>query len=89
LTQARERARAILEPKKDLMLRLAKVLMARETIEGSELKAWVDGDEPVPEPDEEPRAEEATRRLEPPEAAADGEAGGDGARATEEIHRPT
>lgn len=89
LTQARERARSILEPKKDLMLRLAKVLMARETIEGRELKEWVDGEEPIPEPGEEPRAEETTRRLEPSEAEGDGEAVGDGAREPEEIHRPT
>jgi len=87
LNEAGDRARDILKGQKDLLDRLAELLMERETIEAEQLKRWVDGSEPIPEPDDEQAertaAEAETERLEPEEA----EASGDGGRETEEIRR--
>jgi cell division protease FtsH len=82
INEAYERARAILEDNKDLLQRLAKLLMVREVMEGKELKAYVDGDKPIPDPDDERRklqkehqaredkARQEERRRERPERAA-------------------
>ena len=53
LKEEYERARGILEKQKDLLSRLSKLLMVRETLEGGELKAYVDGSTAIPNPDEE------------------------------------
>ena len=53
LKEEYERARGILEKQKDLLSRLSKLLMVRETLEGSELKAYVDGSTAIPDPGEE------------------------------------
>jgi cell division protease FtsH len=47
------RARKILEEKKDLLSRLSQLLMVRETLEGDELKGYVDGSLPIPDLEEE------------------------------------
>jgi cell division protease FtsH len=44
LDEAHDRAALILDEKKDLLLRLAKVLMERETLEGEELRRMVEGE---------------------------------------------
>jgi cell division protease FtsH len=48
-----ERARGILETKKDLLARLSQLLMVRETLEGEELTAYVNGSRRIPDLDEE------------------------------------
>ncbi|MGH2545748.1 MAG: ATP-dependent zinc metalloprotease FtsH [Actinomycetota bacterium] len=53
LKEEYQRARGILEKQKDLLSRLSKLLMVRETLEGGELKAYVDGSMLIPDPDEE------------------------------------
>jgi len=53
LKEEYQRARGILEKQKDLLSRLSKLLMVRETLEGGELKAYVDGSKLIPDPDEE------------------------------------
>ncbi|HEX7463497.1 MAG TPA: ATP-dependent zinc metalloprotease FtsH [Actinomycetota bacterium] len=52
ITRAHERARQVLEGKRELLDRLSNVLMAIEVIEGMDLKAYVDGATPIPTPDE-------------------------------------
>jgi len=52
MNEAEDRATAVLRNRKDLLERLATILMERETLEGAELKRWVDGEEPIPEPGE-------------------------------------
>jgi cell division protease FtsH len=54
VNEAHDRARTILTEKRDLMERLSKLLMAREVIEGAELRDYVDGAKPIPDPDQEP-----------------------------------
>jgi cell division protease FtsH len=59
------RARDIINERKDLLGGLSKLLMVRETLEGEELKAYVDGTKPIPDLDEERErmeAEEASER---------------------------
>ena len=53
LREEYDRARGILEKQKDLLSRLSKLLMVRETLEGGELKAYVDGSTMIPDPEEE------------------------------------
>ena len=50
--QARERAMAILKGDRELLDHLSEVLIAREVIEGDDLKRFVDGDEPIPTEEE-------------------------------------
>jgi cell division protease FtsH len=87
--QARQRASTVLEDRKELLDRLAELLMVREVLEGQELKEFVEGDREIPSIDEERRrldaeaaeqdrkAEEARKaemaRTPPPAAAPAGE----------------
>jgi cell division protease FtsH len=48
VNHAHDRAQTILDGKKDLLTQLARLLMVREVMEGKELKAYVDGTEPIP-----------------------------------------
>jgi len=50
--EAHDRARTILEGAGDLLPRLSKVLMAKEVIEGKELKAYLERTEPIPSDEE-------------------------------------
>ncbi|MFN2589227.1 MAG: ATP-dependent zinc metalloprotease FtsH [Actinomycetota bacterium] len=52
LNEAHERARIILTKDRRLLDRLTKVLIEREVIEGKELKAYLDGETPIPTQDE-------------------------------------
>jgi cell division protease FtsH len=48
VNEAHDRAREILTKDRDLLDRLAKVLMEREVLDGKELKEYLDGDVPIP-----------------------------------------
>jgi cell division protease FtsH len=61
VTEARDRALDILDNKKALLDRLAKLLMVREVLEGQELKAFVEGDAEIPSIEEERTRVEAER----------------------------
>jgi cell division protease FtsH len=50
--QAHDRARDVLSKKKILLKQLAKLLMVREVMEGKDLKDYVEGDSPIPNPDD-------------------------------------
>jgi cell division protease FtsH len=50
-----DRAMGIIEKRKDLLSALSKLLMVRETLEGDELRAFVEGSKPIPDPEEERR----------------------------------
>jgi cell division protease FtsH len=50
-----QRALSIIEKRKDLLSALSKLLMVRETLEGDELRAFVEGSKPIPDPEEERR----------------------------------
>jgi cell division protease FtsH len=52
LGEAHDQARSILEKDRDLLDRLAGVLVEREVIEGKQLRRYVDGEEPIPTKDE-------------------------------------
>jgi cell division protease FtsH len=62
------RARKVLEGQRDLLQRLSELLMVRETLEGSELKAYVEGSKPIPDMDAE-RERVAVERAEKAEQA--------------------
>jgi hypothetical protein len=55
--EAHERANRVLEARRDLLDRLADLLMVIEVIEGSDLNEYVQGTKPIP------TAEEARARL--------------------------
>jgi cell division protease FtsH len=61
VTEARDRALDILDGKKSLLDRLAKLLMVREVLEGEELKAFFEGETEIPSLDEERTRVEAER----------------------------
>jgi cell division protease FtsH len=61
VTEARDRAVDILDDKKELLDRLAGLLMVREVLEGKELKAFVDGEAEIPSIEEERTKIEAER----------------------------
>jgi cell division protease FtsH len=61
ISEARDRAQEILDGKKTLLDRLAKLLMVREVLEGKELEAFVDGEAEIPSLDEERTRVEAER----------------------------
>ncbi len=61
VSEARDRALDILDDKKALLDRLAKLLMVREVLEGQELKAFVEGDAEIPSIEEERTRVEAER----------------------------
>jgi hypothetical protein len=46
--QARDRSLATLKDDRTLLDRLSEVLIAREVIDGDDLRKWVDGEEPIP-----------------------------------------
>jgi cell division protease FtsH len=48
VNEAHDRAVAILKNERDLLDRLAEVLIEREVIEGTDLRKYVDGDAPIP-----------------------------------------
>jgi len=87
------RAREMLEEKKDLLSRLSQLLMVRETLEGNELKGYVDGSLPIPDLEDErtrlaaERAEQG-RRDEEKKAAALAAAAQAAAPATEGVPPP-
>jgi cell division protease FtsH len=87
MKEAEDRAVYVLRERKELLRKLADVLMERETLEGDQLKAWVNGEEPIPEP-EEPPPTAAEPEEAPPEETRELEAPrGSEAAPTEEIHR--
>ncbi|MDP9296948.1 MAG: AAA family ATPase, partial [Actinomycetota bacterium] len=51
---AHERANKVLADDREMLDRLSKLLMVQEVIEGKELKAYVGGDKPIPDPAEVP-----------------------------------
>jgi cell division protease FtsH len=51
--EARTKARDVLDDRKDLLNRLAELLMVREVLEGKDLKAYVEGEQPIPSVEEE------------------------------------
>jgi len=61
INEARDRARKILEERRDLLHRLSKVLLVREVLEGKDLKQYVDGDVEIPSVEEERVKLEAER----------------------------
>ena len=61
VSEARDRALDMLDDKKALLDRLAKLLMVREVLEGQELKAFVEGDAEIPSIEEERTRVEAER----------------------------
>ena len=88
VTTAHARASAILEERKDLLHRLARFLMEVETLEGADLKAYVEGEKPIPEPGEsDPRPPAVAEQPTPAEPAASGEAE-EGAEADTERLQP-
>ncbi|HEX5948442.1 MAG TPA: hypothetical protein VFZ45_02640, partial [Actinomycetota bacterium] len=61
ISEARDRAKEILDGKKTVLDRLAKLLMVREVLEGKELEAFVEGRAEIPSLDEERTRVEAER----------------------------
>jgi len=93
ITEAQDRAQTILTEKRNLLDRLSKLLMVREVLEGKDLKAYVEGEVAIPNPDEERRKlerehEEHERQEREKKARADAEAAassGDGDHVTEQL----
>jgi len=52
VNEAHEQARQILTKDRDLLDRLSEVLIAREVMEGKDLRAYVDGTTPIPTKDD-------------------------------------
>jgi cell division protease FtsH len=66
-----DRALGIIQNRKDLLEGLSRLLMVRETLEGDELRQFVEGSKPIPDPDEERvrlEAEHAARERKAKEA---------------------
>jgi cell division protease FtsH len=64
IMEARNRAMEILNNDRELLERLSRILMAREVVEGSDLKKYVDGELPIPSDEEIDReAAERAKRL--------------------------
>jgi len=70
VTEAQDRAREILGERQDLLDRLSRVLMSAEVVEGADLKAYVEGRKPIPEPEAVAREQEQTDQLAGPEIVA-------------------
>jgi cell division protease FtsH len=70
VNEAHDRAREILEQRRDLLERLSRVLMSREVIEGKDLNAYVDGTKPIPTPEELAHEEAPTEQLSGPTIVA-------------------
>ena len=81
------RARGIIEKRKDLLSGLSKLLMVRETLEGEELKAFVDGSKPIPDPEEERQRLESEHRAREAEARSEEERRAEDERRAEEERR--
>jgi cell division protease FtsH len=87
LAQAHERATTVLTEQRAMLDRLSELLLAVETIEGGDLKGYLDGTMPIPSP------EEAKELLEQGAAAAvatepDAEAEAERARAHRRLTLP-
>jgi cell division protease FtsH len=85
-----QRALAIIEKRKDLLSGLSKLLMVRETLEGDELRAFVEGSKPMPDPEDERRRLEAEHEAREAKAREEEEkkaplAGAHDGRATEQL----
>jgi len=52
VNEAHARALETLRERRELLDRLSRVLMASEVIEGADLKAYAEGRQPIPEPEE-------------------------------------
>jgi cell division protease FtsH len=66
-----DRALGIIQNRKDLLKGLSRLLMVRETLEGDELRQFVEGSKPIPDPDAERKrleAEHAARERKTKEA---------------------
>jgi cell division protease FtsH len=61
LGEAEARARKILEERRGLLDQLARLLLVREVMEGKEFKAYLEGDKPIPDPQDERRRMELKR----------------------------
>jgi cell division protease FtsH len=68
--QARDRSMATLKDDRGLLDQLAEVLIAREVIDGDDLRRWVDGEEAIPTIDELERENEERRSANGHEAEA-------------------
>jgi cell division protease FtsH len=62
LAEARDRAREILDGKRDVLHQLARLLMVREVLEGKELTEYVEGAREIPSVEEERSKVEAERK---------------------------
>jgi len=60
--QSRDRAMASLKDDRELLDKLSEVLIAREVVDGDELRRWVDGEQPIPTEDELQHELEARRQ---------------------------
>ncbi len=69
LSEAHDRAEVILNDHRDLLDRLAKLLLVVETIDGEDLEAYAAGTKAIPDPDELRRQEEVKERHEAAAAA--------------------
>ena len=68
--EAHSRATEILEDRRELLDRLAKLLMAREVIEGKDLHGYVEGSIPIPDPEDVEPDPEATQEITGPSITA-------------------
>jgi cell division protease FtsH len=85
-----QRALGIIEKRKDLLSDLSKLLMVRETLEGDELRAFVEGSKPMPDPEDERRRLEAEHEAREAKAREEEEekaslAGAHDGRTTEQL----
>jgi cell division protease FtsH len=96
--EAHQRAQDILDDQRNLLERLARLLMVQEVLEGKDLERYVKGGEPVPDPDKVAaelrrgaKAQEAAvggRRRKAPEERTDRPASSHEDRPTETIPAP-
>ncbi|MFN2543511.1 MAG: ATP-dependent zinc metalloprotease FtsH [Actinomycetota bacterium] len=68
--EAYERAQGILQERRELLDKLSKLLMAQEVIEGQPLLDYVEGNRPIPSPEEVERDQSATEELSGPTIVA-------------------
>jgi cell division protease FtsH len=67
LAEAQERARKILDERAEQLEKLSALLRSQEVIEGKDLRDYVEGRKPIPEPEEPVREEAATEELSGPQ----------------------
>jgi cell division protease FtsH len=70
INQAHDQAREILQERYELLENLSRVLMAREVIDGKDLREYVDGNKPIPTPEELEQEQAPTEQLPGPEIVA-------------------